>query len=89
MVRCFRLEAIYVGVPKVLNFGGGAIWLARRAGQAGDPSLRLKSGYAQDDADERGERCFFKTDPLFCPSTASLGQSKVVPSPTETSLLTP
>ena len=47
-------------VPKVLNFGGGAIWLVRRAGQAGDPSLRLKSDYAQDDADGRSERCFFK-----------------------------
>jgi hypothetical protein len=51
MVRCFRREAIYVGFPKVLNFGGDAIWLARRAGQAGDPSLRLKNGCAQDDAD--------------------------------------
>jgi len=30
------------------------------AGQAGDPSLRLKSGYAQDDADRRSARCFFK-----------------------------
>jgi hypothetical protein len=46
--------------PKVFNFGGGAIWLARRAGQAGDPSLRLKNGCAQDDAGGRSARCFFK-----------------------------
>ena len=26
-----------------------AVWLAREAGAAGDPSLRLKNGYAQDD----------------------------------------
>jgi len=26
------------------------VWLTRWAGQAGDPSLRLKNGYAQDDA---------------------------------------
>jgi hypothetical protein len=24
-------------------------WLTRKAGQAGDPSLRLKNGFAQDD----------------------------------------
>jgi len=24
-------------------------WLMRKAGQAGDPSLRLKNGFAQDD----------------------------------------
>ena len=29
--------------------GSGAVWLARRAGSAGDPSLRLKNGCAQDD----------------------------------------
>jgi outer membrane lipoprotein-sorting protein len=29
--------------------GSGAIWLTRQAGKAGDPSLRLKNGYAQDD----------------------------------------
>jgi hypothetical protein len=55
----FPREAIYVGFPKVLNFGGGAIWLARRAGEAGGPSLRLKSGYAQDDAEEE-HAAFFK-----------------------------
>ena len=30
--------------------GSGAIWLTLQAGEAGDPSLRLKSGYAQDDS---------------------------------------
>jgi len=27
----------------------GAVWLTHQAGEAGDPSLRLKNGYAQDD----------------------------------------
>jgi hypothetical protein len=27
----------------------GAVWLMRWAAKAGDPSLRLKNGYAQDD----------------------------------------
>jgi hypothetical protein len=51
-----------------LNFGGGAIWLARRAGQAGGPSFCLKSGYAHDGADGRSARCFFK---LALPSAAA------------------
>ena len=28
---------------------GGAVWLTHWAGEAGDPSLRLKNGFAQDD----------------------------------------
>jgi len=31
------------------NLGGGAFWLTREASEAGDPSLRPKNGYAQDD----------------------------------------
>jgi len=45
-----RFEFLGFGFPTVLNFGSRAIGLTRRAGQAGDPSLRLKNGYAQDDA---------------------------------------
>jgi len=48
--------------PKVLNFGGGAVWLALDTRGVGDPfdklragsSLRLKNGYAQDDNAVRG-----------------------------------
>jgi hypothetical protein len=31
----------------------GAIWLTREASEAGDPSLRLKNGFAQDDNFEK------------------------------------
>jgi hypothetical protein len=31
------------------SWGSGAVWLTRKVGDAGDPSLRLKNGYAQDD----------------------------------------
>jgi len=37
--------------PAAPSFAGsGPAWLTRWAGQVGDPSLRLKNGYAQDDA---------------------------------------
>ena len=31
------------------NSRGAAVWLPRGAGRNGDPSLRLKNGYVQDD----------------------------------------
>ncbi len=36
-------------------FGSGAVRLTRKAGDTGDPSLRLKNGYAQDDTALRFE----------------------------------
>jgi len=38
------------------RIGSRAVWLTRQAGQAGDPSLRLKNGYAQDDTAIEGAK---------------------------------
>jgi len=39
-----------VGLASEIAFlGSGGVWLTRWAGWAGDPSLRLKNGSAQDD----------------------------------------
>ena len=34
---------------------GVVVWLTRQAGQEGDPSLRLKNGFVQDDAEQTFE----------------------------------
>jgi hypothetical protein len=41
-----------VGLRHGRTFAGvvRADWLTRQSGKVGDPSLRLKNGYAQDDA---------------------------------------
>ena len=54
------LQGFGVEFPRVSEFRGGAIWLTRRASCVGGPSLRLKSGYAQDDADGEKGMLLFK-----------------------------
>jgi len=39
----------------VVSKGSDAVWLTLLAGQAGDPSLHLKNGYAQDDAGQEAQ----------------------------------
>ncbi len=55
---------------------GGAIRLSRQTGRAGDPSLRMKNGYAQDDAEGRKPNCTTVTQVLnhLVPNLRSAGR---------------